>query len=62
MISFKFSIWILQQIPSTSTERHADADRQKHLGLILDSKLNFNEHIENKITKCNKVIGLMKNF
>ena len=62
MISFKFSIWILQQIPSTSTERHTDADRQKHLGLILDSKLNFNEHIENKITKCNKVIGLMKNF
>ena len=36
------------------------ADSQKHLGLILDSKLNFNEHIENKITKCNKIIGLMK--
>ena len=35
------------------------ADSQKHLGLILDSKLNFNEHIETKITKCNK-IGLMK--
>ena len=36
------------------------ADSQKHLGLILDSKLNFNEHIESKITKCNKIIGLMK--
>ena len=35
-------------------------DSQKHLGLILDSKLNFNEHIESKITKCNKIIGLMK--
>ena len=36
------------------------ADSQKHLGLILNSKLNFNEHIESKITKCNKIIGLMK--
>ena len=35
-------------------------DSQKHLSLVLDSKLNFNEHIESKITKCNKVIGLMK--
>ena len=36
------------------------ADSQKHLDLILDSKLKFKEHIENKITKCNKIIGLMK--
>ena len=36
------------------------ADSHKHLGLVLDSKLNFNEHIESKITKCNKIIGLMK--
>ena len=32
------------------------ADSHKHLGLILDS----NEYIESKITKCNKIIGLMK--
>ena len=36
------------------------AASQKHLGLIFDSKLNFNEHIDNKINKCN-VVGLMKN-
>ena len=36
------------------------ADSQKHLVLILDSKLNFNEHIASKITKCNKITGLMK--
>ena len=36
------------------------ANSQKHLGLILDSKLDFNEHIDNKINKCNKVIGIMK--
>ena len=38
------------------------ADSQKHLGLILDPKLDFNGHIESKITKCNKIIALMKNF
>ena len=36
------------------------ADNHKHLGLILDAKLNFNEHIESKVIKCNKIIGLMK--
>ena len=44
---------------------------QKHLSLVLDSKLNFNEHISNKINKehiankinkCNKIIGIMKKF
>ena len=31
-----------------------------HLGLSLDKKLDFNIHIENKINKCNKMIGIMK--
>ena len=35
------------------------ADNQEHLGLALGSKLNFNEHIEGKITKCNKMISLI---
>ena len=29
------------------------ANSQKHLGLTLDSKFDFNEHIDNKINKCN---------
>ena len=32
---------------------------QEHLVLILDSRLDFIEHIDNKINKCNKGIGLM---
>ena len=36
------------------------ASCQKHLGLIIDSKLDFNEHIENKINKCYKIIGIME--
>ena len=33
---------------------------QKHLGLILDKQLNFNEHIDKKIKVCNKLIGSIK--
>ena len=33
---------------------------QNHLGLVLDSKFDFNEHISNNINKCNKIIGIMK--
>ena len=38
----------------------AKCSHQKHLGIELDSKLNFNTHIDQKIKKCNKLIGLMK--
>ena len=33
---------------------------QKHLGIVLDSKLNFNSHVDDKIKKCNKLIGLIR--
>ena len=36
------------------------ATSQKYLGLILDSKLDFNEHIDNRINKGNKIIVIMK--
>ena len=36
------------------------ATRQKHLVLILDSRLCFIEHVNNKINKCNKIICMMK--
>ena len=36
------------------------ANSQKHLGLILDSKLDFNEHVDNKTNKCNQILGIMK--
>ena len=45
------------QLSSTDVRK---ADSQKHLGLILDSKLNFNKHIENKNTKCNKIIEMVQ--
>ena len=36
------------------------ANSQKHLQLILDSKLDCNEYIDKKINKYNKIIGIMK--
>ena len=33
---------------------------QKHLRLILDEELNFNEHLESKINKCYKIINFLK--
>ena len=34
----------------------------KYLGMLLDSRLNFNEHVQSKTNKCYKIIGLIKNF
>ena len=35
-------------------------DSHKHLGLILDSKLTFNKHLDEKIAKANKGIGIIR--
>ena len=35
---------------------------QKHLGLVLDLKLTFNEHISHILSKFNKSIGLLRKF
>ena len=32
----------------------------KHLGMILDSKLNFNNHLSEKISKANKGICIIR--
>ena len=32
---------------------------QKHLGMYLDTKLNFQEHLNNVLSKVNKTIGLL---
>ena len=35
---------------------------QKHLGIILDEKLNFKQHLDSIIPKVNKGISVIKNF
>ena len=36
------------------------SSNQKHLELTLDSKLSFNEHINDKIHQANKGVGLLR--
>ena len=36
------------------------SESHKHLGLILDTKFEFNEHPEDKSNKCNRIIGSIK--
>ena len=33
---------------------------QKHLGIVLDSKPDFKFHVDQKIKKCDKLIGLIR--
>ena len=35
---------------------------QKHLGLTLDTKLNFQEHLKNILNNVNTIIGLLGNL
>ena len=35
---------------------------QKHLGMFLDYKLNFEEHLKTIVNKINKTIGLLREF
>ena len=35
---------------------------QKHLGMFLDYKLNFEEHLKTIVNKINKTIGLIRKF
>ena len=35
---------------------------QKHIGLYLDEKLNYNTHIKEKLSKVYKDIGLLRNL
>ena len=48
-LSIYFNNKSVKQVPS-----------QKHLGLILDNKLNFQEHLKNILNKVDKTIGLLQ--
>ena len=38
----------------------SQVNSQTHLGVILDIKLTFEEHLKNVFTKTNKMIGLLQ--
>ena len=52
------------QIDSTISPNNIQVERapyQKHLGLILDEKLNLKQHVDSTIFKVNKGIFIIKN-
>ena len=40
----------------------AKVNDQKHLGLVLDSRLSFEKHINEKIIKAKKNVGILKHL
>ena len=38
----------------------SECPHQKHLEIVLDAKLNFNAHVDQKIKTCNRIIGLIR--
>ena len=61
MFSRKFISHNLYHPPIKFNERIiTKCNHQKHLGITLDSNLNFSTHIDQKIKGCNKLIGLIK--
>ena len=40
----------------------ASSPSVKHLGMLLDSRLKFNEHVQSKMNKCYKIVWLTKNL
>ena len=43
-----------------NSSRTTRCSHQKYLGVVLDLKLNFDTHIDQKIKKCDKMIGLIR--
>ena len=48
-------------LPVTSNNaKVVTCSTHKHLGLVLDKRLSFNEHIQRKMNKCYKMIRVIK--
>ena len=60
VIFFRKTYKINHPITTFNTIPVAHTHYQKHLGLYLDEKLNFNHHINVKISKANKGIEIIK--
>ena len=45
---------------SVNNAKVVTCSTHKHLGLLLDKRLSFNEHIQSKMNRCYKMIGIIK--
>ena len=53
------SCYLLHPPVQFSNKKITRCSHQKYFGVALDSNLNFNTHIYQKIKKCNKMMGLI---
>ena len=45
---------------SVNNAKVVTCSTHKHLGLLLDKRLSLNEHIQSKMNRCYKMIGVIK--
>ena len=57
-----FSRKLNKLVPPFNNSQVSQTKTQKHLGLILDNKLNFNEHLKDVLDKISKTMGLVRKF
>ena len=51
---------VSSHLVSFNNTKVATCSSQKHLGPVLDQQLNLSDHIQSKMTKCHKMIGIIK--
>ena len=57
-----FSRKLNKLVPPFNNSQVSQTKTQKHLDLILDNKLNFNEHLKDVLDKISKTMGLVRKF
>ena len=45
---------------SFNNTKVVNCSSQKHLGLVFGQQLNFNDHIQSKMTNCYRMVGIIK--
>ena len=60
LLSLEKQIQITYQIIKFDNNSISKPPYQKHLGIVLDSKLNFIAHVDQKIKNCNRMIDLIR--
>ena len=60
MCVFHINLIFRHQHLTFNNNKIQSAPLNKYLGLALDSKLDFNQHINDEINRYDKIIGIMK--
>ena len=53
---------VMQKFEYKFGEKLYEAGAEKDLGVIIDKKLNFEDHLAEKVNKANKLVGIIRTF